>query len=126
MSWSPSERLLEPCPTIAPFWSIPTILSPACGGRPESGGALRVGGGTRLATGYDQPALGGVYKLSAIRGQDGRWSHRVKLSEQVIKVSLPGLLQVRRYQNAGGFCGDMIFSQDCSPTGDCQMIDPLD
>jgi putative nicotinate phosphoribosyltransferase len=93
----------------------------------EQGAPIGVWGvGTRLTTGYDQPALGGVYKLSAIRGQDGRWNHKVKLSEQVAKVSLPGLLQVRRYQNAGGFCGDMIVNQEHNPTGACQMIDPLD
>jgi nicotinate phosphoribosyltransferase len=93
----------------------------------EQGATIGVWGvGTRLVTGYDQPALGGVYKLSAVRDQDGHWKHRVKLSEQVVKVSLPGLLQVRRYRNGDGFCGDMIVNQEQSPTGACQMIDPFD
>jgi nicotinate phosphoribosyltransferase len=93
----------------------------------QQGATIGVWGvGTRLATGYDQPALGGVYKLSAVRGRDRRWNYKLKLSEQVIKVSLPGLLQVRRYQDADGFCGDMIVNQEHPPTGDCQMIDPFD
>lgn len=53
--------------------------------------------GTRLATSYDQPALGGVYKLAAIQNEDGEWEDRIKLSETAIKTSFPGRLQVRRY-----------------------------
>ena len=45
------------------------------------------GVGTRLATAYDQPALGGVYKLGALRSASGRWLNKVKLSEQEIKVT---------------------------------------
>jgi nicotinate phosphoribosyltransferase len=77
--------------------------------------ALRRGGarisvwgvGTRLVTAYDQPALGGVYKLAAIRRDaSAAWEYRVKLSEDPIKVSNPGIQQVRRYSGAdGGFVG---------------------
>ncbi|MHC4133564.1 MAG: nicotinate phosphoribosyltransferase [Planctomycetota bacterium] len=55
------------------------------------------GVGTRLATAYDEPALGGVYKLSALRGEDG-WDPKVKRSgDDPAKASNPGRLQVRRY-----------------------------
>ncbi|MCP4708124.1 MAG: nicotinate phosphoribosyltransferase, partial [Planctomycetes bacterium] len=47
--------------------------------------------GTKLITANDQPALGGVYKLSAIRYPGGEWRHKVKLSEQTIKISNPGV-----------------------------------
>ena len=67
------------------------------------------GVGTRLVTAYDQPALGGVYKLGAIRGADGSWDHKVKLSEQPVKISNPGVLQVRRFQDENGFVGDVIY-----------------
>lgn len=60
------------------------------------------GVGTRLATCYDQPALGGVYKLAAIQDDKGNWQPKIKLSEQAIKVSNPGRLQVRRYYNDQG------------------------
>src|SRR5690606_25104917 len=55
------------------------------------------GVGTRLVTCFDEPALGGVYKLSAARRAEGAWEARMKLSEQRAKVSIPGHLQVRRY-----------------------------
>ena len=85
------------------------------------------GVGTRLATAYDQPALGGVYKLAAIRPGGGEWRHRVKLSEQAIKVSNPGMLQVRRFSRGGEFIGDVIYNElDGAPDGDCTMVDPLD
>ena len=54
------------------------------------------GVGTKLATAYDQPALGGVYKLGALQLPDGTWEGKLKLSEQAAKTSLPGILQVRR------------------------------
>jgi nicotinate phosphoribosyltransferase len=99
----------------------------------EQGAAITVWGvGTRLATAYDQPALGGVYKLGAMRDEPGgEWRYVVKLSEQTAKVSNPGLLQVRRFRNAAagdGFIADAIYDE---PTGvaDGQpttIVDPLD
>ena len=67
------------------------------------------GVGTRLATSYDQPALGGVYKLAAVRSPGEEWSPRIKLSEQAVKVSNPGILQVKRYEEAGQFVCDCIY-----------------
>ena len=85
------------------------------------------GVGTRLATAYDQPALGGVYKLAAIRPGGGEWRYRVKLSEQAIKVSNPGMLQVRRFSRNGEFIGDVIYNElDGAPDGDLTMVDPMD
>jgi nicotinate phosphoribosyltransferase len=64
----------------------------------ESGARIGVWGiGTRLVTGHDQPALGGVYKLAAVREDAGEeWSPRIKLSEDPIKVSNPGRQSVLR------------------------------
>jgi nicotinate phosphoribosyltransferase len=84
------------------------------------------GVGTRLVTGYDQPALGGIYKLSALRGADGRWEHKVKLSEQAIKVSTPGVQQVRRYFRDGEAMADMIYDENSPPSGEVTIVDPLD
>ncbi|MEO0472856.1 MAG: nicotinate phosphoribosyltransferase [Bacteroidota bacterium] len=75
----------------------------------EEGAEIRVWGvGTRLATAYDQPALGGVFKLAAIRAKGDSWQYRVKLSEQAIKVSNPGIQQVRRFIKDGKIYADMI------------------
>ncbi|MFV8751181.1 nicotinate phosphoribosyltransferase [Nannocystaceae bacterium ST9] len=78
-----------------------------------SGAAISVWGvGTRLATAYDQPALGGVYKLAALQQADGSWRRMVKLSENPIKTSLPGLLQVRRVRVAGTPIADVIYDEE--------------
>lgn len=71
------------------------------------------GVGTRLITAHDQPALGGVYKLAAIRGDAAQpWQYRIKLSEEPIKVSNPGVQQVRRYCDADGrFVADVIHDE---------------
>ncbi|MEL6650986.1 MAG: nicotinate phosphoribosyltransferase, partial [Bacteroidota bacterium] len=79
----------------------------------EKGAKINVWGvGTRLATGGEQPALGGVYKLAALRDENGDWDYKIKLSEQAIKVSNPGLLNVRRYEREGRYCGDEIWNED--------------
>jgi nicotinate phosphoribosyltransferase len=83
------------------------------------------GVGTRLVTAWDQPALGGVYKLSALRRRGGAWEHRVKLSEQTAKVSTPGILQVRRFEQDGQAIGDMIWDELGGEPGTL-MIDPFD
>lgn len=84
------------------------------------------GVGTRLATAFDQPALGGVYKLGAIKKEDGEWEPKIKLSEQLAKVSNPGILQVRRYRDSLGNRADMIFDLSEELPGECTIVDPLD
>ena len=55
------------------------------------------GVGTNLVTAYDQPALDGVYKLSALKNNEGTWQYKMKLSEQTIKMTIPGIPQVKRF-----------------------------
>jgi nicotinate phosphoribosyltransferase len=83
------------------------------------------GVGTNLVTAADQPALGGVYKLAALRQPDGSWQPRVKLSEQRAKSSIPGRLQVRRYLHDGQFIADAIHDIDHPlPTENITVVDP--
>ena len=84
------------------------------------------GVGTRLVTAFDQPALGGVYKLSAIRQPGGKWEPRLKLSEQVAKISNPGILQVRRFRSENEFIGDAIYDLDLGLPPAPTIVDPLD
>jgi nicotinate phosphoribosyltransferase len=84
------------------------------------------GVGTRLATGHDQPALGGVYKLGALKSDDGTWQPKVKLSEQAVKTSTPGILQVRRFQRDGGAIADMIYDELRGVPDRAVLVDPLD
>jgi len=66
------------------------------------------GVGTRMVTAFDQPALGGVYKLSAIRPPAGQWVPKMKLSEEPEKASTPGMLQVIRYYQDDKSFADII------------------
>ncbi len=93
----------------------------------EQGATINVWGvGTKLVTAYDQPALGGVYKIAAIKNDHNEWDYKVKLSEQAIKVSNPGILQVRRYKENGEFRADMIYNEGKPFAGLPTMIDQID
>ncbi|MBN2369448.1 MAG: nicotinate phosphoribosyltransferase [Vicinamibacteria bacterium] len=93
----------------------------------EQGAAVGVWGvGTRLVTGGDEPALGGVYKLGALRRPGGEWRPKIKLSEQAVKTSNPGVLQVRRYVGSEGFVADVIYDETLGIEHGRTMIDPLD
>ena len=85
------------------------------------------GVGTKLVTAYDQPALGAVYKLAAIRNKEGDWEPKVKVSQQSIKINIPGNQNAIRFIKNGKAVADMIFLE----TEDLQnssftIIDPID
>ena len=93
----------------------------------DQGARINVWGvGTKLVTAYDEPALGGVYKLAAVRGKDGKWVYKVKLSEQTAKVTNPGIHQVRRFRSDTEFIGDGIYDLESGAPGDFTIVDPLD
>jgi nicotinate phosphoribosyltransferase len=93
----------------------------------DQGAQIGVWGvGTKLVTAYDQPALGGVYKLTAVRRPKEPWQYKIKLSEQAAKINNPGILQVRRFVADGVFVGDVIFDVQAPPQGTVVMVDPLD
>lgn len=82
------------------------------------------GVGTKLATAADQPALGGVYKLGALKDGDGTWIPKVKLSEQIVKVSTPGILQVRRFFDDKVARADMVYNELQELSEICTLVDP--
>lgn len=86
------------------------------------------GVGTKLVTAYDQPSLGGVYKLSASRKVgEVRWIDRLKVSEQSAKLTLPGVLDVRRYFfEDGHLAGDMVFDVNAEVNEAGTIVDPID
>jgi nicotinate phosphoribosyltransferase len=94
----------------------------------EQGAPIDLWGvGTRLVTAEGQSALGGVYKLSAIRKPGSEWEPRIKVSEQTAKITTPGLQAVRRFSRDGVFVGDMIYSELDPPCDEeCLMVDPAD
>ncbi len=66
------------------------------------------GVGTRLVTGHTSPALDGVYKLNSVDR-----TPKMKISENIEKITLPGKKKVHRYLNGDGtFYGDAILFED--------------
>ncbi len=89
----------------------------------QRGATIGVWGvGTNMVTAFDQPALGGVYKLAAIRQPGGNWQYKIKLSEQPIKMSTPGIQQVRRFYRNGEFCGDAIYDSASTPPSQWTIV----
>jgi nicotinate phosphoribosyltransferase len=80
------------------------------------------GVGTNLVTAYDHPALDGVYKLSALRDEKGEWQYKLKLSEQVVKVSNPGIYQIRRYFDEHGSVVDMMYDIELGISEESEII----
>jgi len=73
------------------------------------------GVGTRLVTSYSCPALGGVYKLTAIT-ENGKMAPKIKRSDNPEKITNPGVKKlVRYYDESGMMRGDVLFLEDESP-----------
>jgi nicotinate phosphoribosyltransferase len=94
----------------------------------DQGARVAVWGvGTRLVTGADDGALGGVYKLGAVReGSAAPWRPRLKVSESAAKTTVPGRLQVRRFRGPDGFLADCIHDLDLGLPAAPVIVDPLD
>ncbi len=86
------------------------------------------GVGTKLVTAHDEPALSGVYKLTALRKEaQGAWEYKLKLSEQKFKISIPGILQgYRFYDGDGKMNADAILDANEDPARVEAIIDPND
>lgn len=95
------------------------------------------GVGTQLVTGGSQAALGGVYKMTALRASAADpWQDKIKVSDTAIKTSTPGLLAVRRFLDERQRpIGDMVYDQRRPPAveegsgggeADLSIIDPGD
>ncbi len=72
------------------------------------------GVGTKLITSEDLPALGGVYKLSAVIGKDGTVTPKIKLSDNTAKITNPSFKKLYRlYDRENGMAiADLITMHD--------------
>ena len=57
------------------------------------------GVGERLITSKSSPVFGGVYKLCAVENDDGSITPKIKVSENVGKITNPGFKKVYRFYN---------------------------
>lgn len=78
-------------------------------------GRLVYGVGTRLITSWGEPALGGVYKLVAVR-DNGQWLPAIKVSESPDKTPNPGNKRLWRvYDRRGKASADLLSLEDEEP-----------
>ena len=92
------------------------------------GAAIDVWGvGTRMITSMDNPALGGVYKLSA-EEVDGKFVPRIKISENPAKITNPGVKQLYRFydRRSGKALADLLAldEEDFSSGEPREIFDP--
>lgn len=55
--------------------------------------------GTKLITAYEQAALGAVYKIVSIEGENGKMEDTIKISSNPVKVTTPGIKKIYRIIN---------------------------
>ena len=96
--------------------------------RDEGAQVASWGVGTKLASAYDQPTLGGVYKLGATRAQGSdTWKGHLKITGSATKLTTPGVLDVRRYYyDNGKIAGDMVFDVNYGVGDSETIVDPFD
>ena len=71
------------------------------------------GVGERLITAKSSPVFGGVYKLVAIEDKDGSIIPRIKISENVEKITNPGFKKVWRITHSDGkYLADVLTLSD--------------
>ena len=84
------------------------------------------GVGERLITARSEPVFGAVYKLAAVE-ENGVFVPRIKISENVEKITNPGLKKLWRvYDQQGKSVADLIALWDEKiPAGRVRFIDPV-
>lgn len=72
------------------------------------------GVGTNLITSKDNPSFGGVYKLAAVMGPNGKFIPKIKLSENTEKITNPGDKKIYRIydKESGKIKADLICLAD--------------
>lgn len=84
------------------------------------------GVGERLITSKSEPVFGGVYKLSALE-KDGKIIPKIKISENVEKITNPGFKKVYRLfdSDSNRVIADIIaLAHEKAPEGETEIFDP--
>ncbi len=92
----------------------------------QQGGCIdSFGVGERMITARSEPVFGAVYKLCAVE-ENGVMKPRIKISENVEKVTNPGLKKVwRLYNDEGHLIADLIAKPEEKPEEIDRLIDPI-
>ena len=85
------------------------------------------GVGTKLITSYDNPALGGVYKLAEIEA-DGKMVSKLKVSDTTEKTTNPGFKKLFRIYEDGKAAADLIalFTEEIDESRPLTVFHPVE
>ena len=97
----------------------------------DQGAAITSWGvGTHLITSKDCPSFGGVYKLAAIMGKDGKFIPKIKLSENSEKITNPGNKTIYRIyeKETGKIKADLIclVDENFDESQKLMLFDPIE
>ncbi len=86
------------------------------------------GVGERLITARSEPVFGGVYKLTAVEGPDGTITPKIKISENVGKITNPHFKKLYRFygRDTGKAVADYLCVHDetVDDSGTLEIFDP--
>ena len=86
------------------------------------------GVGERMITAKSEPVFGGVYKLAAVEDQQGNITPKIKISENVEKITIPHFKKVYRFygNDTGKAIADYItvYDEALDDTKDLEIFDP--
>ena len=86
------------------------------------------GVGERMITAKSEPVFGGVYKLAAVEDQQGNITPKIKISENVEKITIPHFKKVYRFygNDTGKAIADYItvYDEMLDDTKDLEIFDP--
>jgi len=86
------------------------------------------GVGERLITARSEPVFGGVYKLVAVEEKDGSVTPKIKISENVGKITTPHYKKLYRFfgNDTGKAIADYlcVFDETVDDSGEMEIFDP--
>jgi nicotinate phosphoribosyltransferase len=86
------------------------------------------GVGERMITARSEPVFGGVYKLAAVEDKDGNIIPKIKVSENVEKITIPHFKKVYRFfgNDTGKAIADYItvYDEEVDDSQDLEIFDP--
>lgn len=86
------------------------------------------GVGERLITARSEPVFGGVYKLAAVENDDGSITPKIKISENIGKITTPHFKRFYRFygNDTGKAIADYlcVYDEKVDDSGDMQIFDP--
>ena len=86
------------------------------------------GVGERLITAKSEPVFGGVYKLAAVEAQDGTVQPKIKISENIGKITNPHFKKLYRFygNDTGKAIADYlcVYDESVDDSHDMEIFDP--